>query len=92
MVKGDHVEDRCIIAYLPSQFQTFVAIVISVIHFIVPLSQDHSPHHHSQINTLSPEVKLLHLETEDKMIQLCGINQVYLMTPPVLCAHIQGHG
>lgn len=51
--------------YLPGQLQTLVAIVISVIHLVVPLSQDHPAHHHSQVDALGPEVKLLHLQRED---------------------------
>lgn len=64
-VRGHHTELRCIEVYLPSQLQTLVAVVISVIHFIVPLSQDYPAHHHSQVDTLGPEVKLLHLQTGD---------------------------
>lgn len=64
-VEGHHTELRCTEVYLPSQLQTLVAIVISVIHLIVPLSQDHPAHHHSQVYALGPEVKLLHLQTED---------------------------
>lgn len=72
------MEDRCIEAYLSSQLETFVAIVISVVHLVVPLSQDHPSHHHSQVNTLSPKVKLFDLQTEyEMMIILCGINRVY---------------
>lgn len=55
--------EQSIAMYLSSQLQTLVAIVISVIHLVVPLSQDHPPNHDSQVNTLSPEVKLFHLET-----------------------------
>lgn len=65
-------KDVCMEAYLPSQLQTFVAIVISVVHLVVPLSQDHPPHHHSQVNTLSPKVKLFHLKTKYTAIILCG--------------------
>lgn len=68
--------DRCIQAYLSSQLQTFVAIVISVIHLVVPLSQDDTPHHHSQVNTFSPKVKLLHLQKKAKMIKTTGIYNV----------------
>lgn len=64
-VSGHHKDDRCAEVYLPSQLQTLVAVVISVIHLIVPLSQDHPAHHHSQVDALGPEVKLLHLQTED---------------------------
>lgn len=62
------MEDRCIEVYLSSQLKTFVAIVISVVHLVVPLSQDHPPHHHSQVNTLSPKVKLFDLQTKHKII------------------------
>ena len=48
--------------YLPSQLQTLVAIVIPVVHLVLPLSEDDSAHHHRQVHTLRPEVKLLHLE------------------------------
>lgn len=58
----------CTEAYLSSQLKTFVAIVISVVHLVVPLSQDHPPNHHSQVNTLSPKVKLFDLQTKHKMI------------------------
>lgn len=58
-------------AYLSSQLETFVAIVISVVHLVAPLSQDHPPHHHSQVDTLSPEVKLFDLWTKYKVIILC---------------------
>lgn len=69
--------DRCIEVYLSSQLKTFVAIVISVVHLVVPLSQDHPPHHHSQVNTLSPKVKLFDLQTEyEMMIILFGIYRV----------------
>lgn len=64
-VKGHHTKLRSIQVYLASQLETLVAIVISVIHLIVPLSQDHPAHHHSQVDTFGPEVKLLHLQTED---------------------------
>lgn len=52
--------------YRSGQLKTFVAVVISVINLVVPLSQDHPPHHHSQVNTLGPEIKLLHLQTKKK--------------------------
>lgn len=74
--KGDHKEHRCTEAYLSSQLKTFVAIVISVVHLVVPLSQDHPPHHHSQVNTLSPKVELFDLQTEYTMIILCGVHRV----------------
>lgn len=62
------MENRYIEAYLSSQLKTFVAIVISVVHLVVPLSQDNSPHHHSQVNTLSPEVKLFDLQTNIQLL------------------------
>lgn len=65
------MEYRWTEAYLSSQLKTFVAIVISVVHLVVPLGQDHPPHHHSQINTLSPKVKLFDLQTKYKMVILC---------------------
>lgn len=64
-------------AYLSSQLQTFVAIVISVVHLVVPLSQDHPPHHHSEVNTLSPKVKFFHLQTKDKIIVFFFLTTVY---------------
>lgn len=66
--------DRYIEAYLTSQLKTFVAIVISVVHLVVPLGQDHSPHHYSQVNTLSPEVKLFHLQIKYKIIYIIKYN------------------
>ncbi len=77
--KWDQMEDRCIEVYLSSQLKTFVAIVISVIHLVVSLRQDHPPHHHGQVNTLSPKVKLFDLQTKYKMITLCGKYQVESM-------------
>lgn len=68
------MEYSCMEAYLSSQLKTFVAIVIPVIHFVVPLSQDHPPHHHRQVNTLSSKVKLLDLQTT--LITLCGIYRI----------------
>lgn len=56
-------------AYLSSQLQTFVAIVISVVHLVIPLSQDHPPHHHSQVNTLGPKVKLFNLKTNYNFLE-----------------------
>lgn len=62
-VKGRLKKDGCTEVYLARQLQTLVSIVISVIHLVVSLSQDHPPHHHSQVDTLGPEVKLFHLRT-----------------------------
>jgi len=69
------VPNKCMKVYLSGQLKTFVAIVISVVHFVVPLSQNHPPNHHSQVNTLRPKVKLFDLRTKSKKIFfLCGIN------------------
>lgn len=79
-VSRHHKEDRCAEVYLPSQLQTLVAVVISVIHLIVPLSQDHPAHHHGQVDALGPEVKLLHLQTEDD--STVWNEALYSTTPP----------
>lgn len=67
------MDDRCVENYLSSQLKTFVAIVISVVHLVVPLGQNHPPHHHSQVDTLGSKVKLLDLQRKYKMTTLCGI-------------------
>lgn len=61
-------------AYLSGQLKTFVSIIISVVHLVAPLSQDHPPHHHSQVNTLGPKVKLFHLKTNHDGITYGGVN------------------
>lgn len=54
--------------YLSGQLESLVAIVISVIHLVASLSQDHPSHHHSQVDAFSPEVKLFHLQ-KDRVIR-----------------------
>lgn len=55
-------------AYLPSQLQTLVSIVIAIVHFVVALSENHPAHHYSQVDTFRSEVKLLHLGNTEKAI------------------------
>lgn len=47
--------------HLPSQLETLVSIVITIIHFVVALSKNHPAHHDSQVDAFRSEVKLLHL-------------------------------
>lgn len=63
----------CIIskhAYLPSQLETLVSIVITIVHFVVALSENHPAHHYSQVDTFRSEVKLLHLGNTENAILL----------------------
>lgn len=82
-----HMETDCKQTYLSGQLKTFVAIVISVIHLVVPLSQDHPPDHHSQVNTLGAKIKLLHLQTNKQIITLTTLN-VAVKSTHLMC-HIR---
>ena len=54
--------------YLSRQLQTLVAIVISVVHLVLPLCQYDTAHHHRQVHTLGSEVKLLHLQEHSTLV------------------------